>query len=756
MGVKRFHVDAERAGSMNDRLDSVLHRVAMRESRNAERRSGRWDRRAGWAKANAAAMSWNTAIGLYAFRNTQQDLFFVCLGDDGTIWHSLDNGATWTQPTCYESVEWDGTYRARFAPRGDDLFIALGAATGDTCNLRYDSILGVVYGVSITPPTAGPTLADGGAGNIVDGIFDYFYTFYDADTGWESNGSGVTRITLERADAPEEAATAVDGGAGAMAAGTFRYRYSFYDTVNGIESELSPVVAITQAAGRQVALSDIAICGDAGTWNRRIYRSDSGGPYLLLATLADNVTTVYADNNAAAAGAAYEYQGRQIALTGLETLPGLGRTIHRRIYRQDDGGGYDHVGTIANNTAVAWVDNNAEAAGDPWQTGGYRRIPVCTAVGVDSDGVVLWANDVENNEPATLYVTYVNHPEAIFETHVVGGHGDPIIAIQGCRQGAVIWKRRSVYWWSAQCKQPERMIEGTGLVAPGGVQAIGSQLAFLSAEGPRAVSYALEENVVFAGPEPLRFALSETWDAIVFSQLQYATSFHYPRRSLMGWCVQMCEHDAEYVANYGDHNDTTIVWHYGYRTPEAPFGVLGIYDQMVDCCCLVPTEGSEWDEPWGAFPLGYVGPLFDGQHGDGVSALYYVTIVAVDGPYVTLGSVYKWDATLGAYAEVDDVEGELGAEGWTGSFLHVWQGKGQRTCTDVAACDRPLELIVDHVLRSAGRVLQTAGELDIDSTSRAGVGGFGVIADIDNLGGEEPHSKKSWVEVDVQIRGDQT
>lgn len=87
-------------------------------------------------------------------------------------------------------------------------------------------------------------------------------------------------------------------GAGNLTNGLYRYLATFV-TADG-ETDPGQVSAAVSVADHtvngQIALSAIPIGGSAVT-SRKLYRTIAGGAlYLLLATLADNTTTVYADN----------------------------------------------------------------------------------------------------------------------------------------------------------------------------------------------------------------------------------------------------------------------------------------------------------------------------------------------------------------------------------------------------------------------------------------------------------------------------
>lgn len=739
-------MDAIDAGSMCDSIDPLLHRDgvprALKEMRNFLKFRGAFDRRPGWAKANLEAIPCKRFIGGRAYKDSDQNLHIVVVGDDGKIYHSTDGGATWVEAVMYDEVLWDGTYQAQFAEYGDDLFIALGAVTGAAQNLRFDGILGCVFGVSLAGPATGVTAAAAGDGNILDGVFDYLVTLYDAVTGWESDASPETQITLARAVAPAFALTAAEGVAGALAAGTYRYQFTFYDTVNAVESAASTMRSITTTGATRVELSDILTCAEAGTWYRRIYRQDApGGAYRLLTTLTDNTTTTYTDNTATLATAVYEYQGRQIALAALPTYGGLGRTIHRKIYRQDDGNGYTHLATIADNTTLTYTDNLATAPGDPYVQ--QPPVPPCTSVAVLPDGVAVWGNDVENGEPSRLYVCQAGYPEAIALSLIqsAGTDDDPLVGLYSVRDGVIALKRRGVYYINRQCSTCERVIQRFGCVSWATVQNIGSRVAWLSAEGPVVTQHFTDDDVAFIGPDPLHFCLAETWSKVQKDRLKYASSVHYPTEGIIIWFVQMCHPPAGVIADYEQHNDTGIVWYYGSNHPG---GDVWLVDLMVDHGFNVPMSGSDADEAWGAFPLGYVGNMFDGQHGDGVDELIYVEVLSADGVNITIGGTnLKTGAAL-----------DLSGEGWRGSVFHPIRGAATRRCRDVLVCDRPNALIVDHSQGSgeATRVLRTAVDLGVDATTRAWIGGFAPRLHV-QLDTGDPDMGKYYPNLSIQMKG---
>lgn len=740
----RWHLKPTHAGSMVDIVDPVLHEDMLRELRNIQYRAGRWDRRWGWAKANATAMPWTMAIGATSFRDTQDTLHILVVGDDGNLHVSVDGGATFQIVTLHTEVDWDETYQATFAKQGDDLFICIGAANGDSQNLRYNGITAAAYGVSIGAPAAAPTVADGGLGGAIqDGEFDYFVVFYDATTDREGNRSAIATVVLERPEAPEAPPTLAQGVAGNVVAGIpHRYRYSFYEPATGVESALCDVFrTITPTVNSQIELVDVRVCPDAGVWQRRIYRDDDGAGYMLLGTIADNATTVYSDNLAAPAGAEYVYPTRQIELTAIPTFDGTGRDVYRRIYRQDDGEGYALLGTITDNVTVAYTDQAATAPGAAWVQ--RLRVPVCKAVAFNKDGTALFMNDVENDEPARIYVMAVDDPEALstdtsLAIQSAGTDDDPIVGGIPVRDGVAVYKRRSIHWVPRQCKRCESKIDGVGAVSWATIRNIGTMIAALGDLGPYVVSHMFEEDWRFVGPDPRRFCLAEFWETVLEDRLPWATSTHYRRWGIIEWHVQRCEHDEDYVSQWGDHNDTSIVWEYTTNR-------VWIQDRMIDCGFELPSAGLTGAVPWGAFPLGYVGPLYDGPHGDGVSENIKVQVLSADGVYITIVAT---NILTGEEVVLD-------AEGWRGSIFYVSSGPGGHVCQSVIdPCWRTAQLIVDHSLASGivGQRIRTAEALAVDATSYAWIGGSVKREWLDGIDADDPDTIKTMPHCDLQVK----
>jgi hypothetical protein len=115
-----------------------------------------------------------------------------------------------------------------------------------------------------------------------------------------------------------------------------------------------------------VPLTGIAV-GPAGVTARRLYRTPVGGAQLyLVATIADNVTTTYADTTADASlgaplPALNTTVAAQVALAAI-AIGGTGVT-GRRVYRTAAGAAQlKLVATLADNTTATYVDTTADAA----------------------------------------------------------------------------------------------------------------------------------------------------------------------------------------------------------------------------------------------------------------------------------------------------------------------------------------------------------------------------------------------------------
>ena len=105
------------------------------------------------------------------------------------------------------------------------------------------------------------------------------------------------------------APSAAQGAAGAIANGSYNYRYTFVvrnPITDAILAESTAFVTpggVTITGGpKKVALTDILPAPSDAVNGRRIYRETGGGNYLLIGIIRDNVTTAFSDNAAATTG----------------------------------------------------------------------------------------------------------------------------------------------------------------------------------------------------------------------------------------------------------------------------------------------------------------------------------------------------------------------------------------------------------------------------------------------------------------------
>lgn len=120
---------------------------------------------------------------------------------------------------------------------------------------------------------------------------------YDRTTLYGGVVYTAPRVRPMGAQAPSSAPTAnapTAGGAVPDGAHTYVVTFVYYDTS---ESNGSPSSGVQTAGGgnNTIPLTTIPI-GDYGVTQRKIYRDDNDGNYVLIATLNDNTTTVFSDD----------------------------------------------------------------------------------------------------------------------------------------------------------------------------------------------------------------------------------------------------------------------------------------------------------------------------------------------------------------------------------------------------------------------------------------------------------------------------
>lgn len=181
--------------------------------------------------------------------------------------------------------EIEGTYLANELLR-NDIFIQLASAQA----LEQH---GEMFGLAMKTGTfaTGSVVFTGAGGSFIvtgtqvasdPGSDDIIYFNTTADATVPSPGSPT-------------ALTAADGGAGALGSGTYEYVVTFV-TAGGETAPGAASAPLVLGASKQIALSVIPL-GGTGTTQRKIYRRKDGGAYGLVATIANNTATTATDNN---------------------------------------------------------------------------------------------------------------------------------------------------------------------------------------------------------------------------------------------------------------------------------------------------------------------------------------------------------------------------------------------------------------------------------------------------------------------------
>lgn len=97
------------------------------------------------------------------------------------------------------------------------------------------------------------------------------------------------------------AGTAAGSGSGGVVAGNYKYCFSYLNSTKNTETAASSFSATITATSTGIVNLTGITAGPTGTTSRRIYRTTVNGATstaVLLATLSDNTTTVYADSTA--------------------------------------------------------------------------------------------------------------------------------------------------------------------------------------------------------------------------------------------------------------------------------------------------------------------------------------------------------------------------------------------------------------------------------------------------------------------------
>lgn len=100
-------------------------------------------------------------------------------------------------------------------------------------------------------------------------------------------------------DAPSSAPSLADGGAGSLSAANYYGVVTFYNTETGAESNPSAASSVLAlGASKQIAWSSIPTSTNGQVNARRLYRTlpNQQGVYFFVAQISDNFTTTYTDN----------------------------------------------------------------------------------------------------------------------------------------------------------------------------------------------------------------------------------------------------------------------------------------------------------------------------------------------------------------------------------------------------------------------------------------------------------------------------
>ena len=420
-----------------------------------------------------------------------------------------------------------------------------------------------------------------------------------------------------------------------------------------------------------------------------------------------------------------------VRLTGFAPYPGTGRTIDIEIFRFDTAfDDFHYLATVPGNTTSYLDTANDISANEVYVE--HTPPPVMKQVACLPDGVVVWGNDVTDRRPAdAIFALDSDNPEACSDTGpiTIGDHSTPITVLYGARDGVVAMKARYGGWFfiTRECEVCSRMQSDVGSVGWATTQMVGNDILTLTLDGPMLTDHDLTSEFVRFPVDPrFGFALEGTWKNVVKSRLPYASSAHDRTRGWVIWFVQMCP-------DSGDFNDTMLIWDYGSKSPKYPAGRMMIADTMV--CHGFSMLGVESDEelPFGAFPYGWTGPLFDGNHPDFMEA--WPTEGGQDG-----------------YAEVA-LDGTvllppLGVDP-VGMTIWVVEGTGADPDTGIMTpCDRAKALITGQT-SGGGYTLQ--GDVELDSTSRFVLGGFNDVVDIDGFDMGDPAFIKLLDEMEVIV-----
>lgn len=127
---------------------------------------------------------------------------------------------------------------------------------------------------------------------------DYAYTFREGQT--DLLRADATSWYTAGMAAPSVPPVIADGGSGNLTAANYYGVFTFYNEDTGIESNPSPAsLVLALGASKMIDWSSVQVSSNPFVQSRRLYRTlpNQVGEYFYVGTIADNFSTTYADEN---------------------------------------------------------------------------------------------------------------------------------------------------------------------------------------------------------------------------------------------------------------------------------------------------------------------------------------------------------------------------------------------------------------------------------------------------------------------------
>jgi uncharacterized phage protein gp47/JayE len=195
------------------------------------------------------------------------------------------------------------------------------------------------------------------------------------------------------------APTTADGGAGTLAAGTYEHAVSFVTAAGETEIGASST-ALVLAGSRQISITNIPL-GGTGTIGRNVYRRLNGGTWNLVTTLANNTATTYTQNAVAGSQTPVaDSTAEAITLTAQSDETGAEYNVAPgTITEITDGATIGNLSTVTNGAAFT-------GATDPEDIEVFRSALLDWVRSPASGGpgdLKVWAEAVDGVESATVF-----------------------------------------------------------------------------------------------------------------------------------------------------------------------------------------------------------------------------------------------------------------------------------------------------------------------------------------------------------------